>query len=181
MGGNNIINNSSKSSSSNNIKSVLPVHTPREALVSAVVAVCERCGVEEIQMASCRQCQKVIKASPHHRHLPEPSAPPSPLLPHYFLHLFPLPLPPGQLFRRCSKLKSWERECDAKKGVWYVSKSECPKRMPPPQVLTPPEEKAISHGKIPPPPPQVSFFLWVSLCMYGTMCQLMAAGGGGVC
>jgi hypothetical protein len=61
VGGSNIINNS-KSSSSNNIKSVLPIHTPREALVSAVVAVCERCGVEEIQMASCRQCQKVTLA-----------------------------------------------------------------------------------------------------------------------
>lgn len=48
---------------SSSSKSVLPFHTPREAVVSAVTAVCERCGVEEIQMASCRQCQKVFYCS----------------------------------------------------------------------------------------------------------------------
>jgi len=42
---------------------VLPVHTPRSVKYSRETTVCEHCGVEDVNMASCRQCQKVFYCS----------------------------------------------------------------------------------------------------------------------
>merc|ERR1719319_288578 len=42
---------------------ILPVHEPRSVQYSRKATVCERCGEEDINMASCRQCQKVYYCS----------------------------------------------------------------------------------------------------------------------
>lgn len=42
---------------------VLPVHLPRSVQYSNEATVCERCGVEDVNMASCRQCQKAFYCS----------------------------------------------------------------------------------------------------------------------
>jgi len=42
---------------------ILPVHEPRSVKYSNKPTVCERCGEEDINMASCRLCQKVFYCS----------------------------------------------------------------------------------------------------------------------
>jgi len=42
---------------------LLPLHLPRQVQYSHKPTVCERCGVEDINMASCRQCHKVFYCS----------------------------------------------------------------------------------------------------------------------